>query len=274
MATINLPEVALHVETMGAGEALFFISGLGGNASFWQPQAELFAKNYRVVLHDHRGTGASSRLATAYSVELMAQDVIGLMDALEIEKAHFVGHSTGGAIGQVLAATAPERVLSLVLYASWSVMCAQMEMCLDARRRILRSMGEAEYHRLSPLFLYPPYYVQANKLLLESDTEKAIVGTTTRDILDARITAIMEFDGLPYLKDIHCPTLIMVAEDDILTPPHSSVLMASEIDNAVLRRYARGGHSMSRTEPQQFNKGVSDFLSQLRIVEESHHVDA
>src|SRR5438094_536100 len=98
----------LRYEVAGDGPPLLLVPGLGGLGSFWQHQVAAFAGDFRVIVHDHRGCGRSSRSRIAYSVEQMADDVLQLMDALGIEAAHFVGHSTGGAIGQVIAQDRPE----------------------------------------------------------------------------------------------------------------------------------------------------------------------
>jgi aminoacrylate hydrolase len=267
MPFAKAPNAEIHYEFAGNGEPLMLVAGLGGAASYWQPNLDAFAKNYRVLLHDHRGTGKSTPAEMEYTVELMAEDLLAVMDAAGLEKAHLVGHSTGGSIGQVLAAKAPERIASLVLYASWSEMDPQMQMCLETRRRILRTMGEAEYHRATPIFLYPPYYVRDRKSALDAEIEAAIKNSPSKTILDARVTGIMKFDGLQYLDKIKCPTMVLVAEDDILTPPYLSDQMAERLRSPTIVKLLRGGHAVSRVEPALFNKTVLNFLSQHSIKE-------
>lgn len=254
----------IHYEFAGAGEPLMLVSGLGGAASYWQPNLDAFAKNYRVLLHDHRGTGKSTPSEMEYTVELMTDDLLAVMDAAQIKKAHLVGHSTGGAIGQVIAAKAPERIASLVLYASWAEIDPQMRMCLEMRRKILRTMGEAEYHRATPVFLYPPYFVRESMATLNAEIETAIKNSPSKSILDARVTGIMKFEGLQYLEKIKCPVMVLVAEDDILTPPYLSDQMAERLRSPTVK-LARGGHAVSRVEPALFNKTVLDFLSRHSI---------
>ena len=83
-------------------------------------QLPRLARRFRVVVHDHRGSGQSTMSRISYSAEQMAEDVLGLMDQLAIERAHFVGHSMGGAIGQVLAIERPKRLRRLVISSSWT----------------------------------------------------------------------------------------------------------------------------------------------------------
>ena len=95
---------------------MLFVSGLAGFASFWQDQVPAFARRFEVITFDHRGIGQSDQARHGWSVERLAADVIGLMDALRIKRAHIVGHSTGGAIAQVLAIEHPARLASVDIY--------------------------------------------------------------------------------------------------------------------------------------------------------------
>lgn len=261
MPFANLPGAQIHYEILGNGEPLMLVAGLGGAASYWLPNIDAFKGNYSVLLHDHRGTGKSTRSEVEYTVEMMANDLLGVMDAAGIRRAHLVGHSTGGAIGQVLAATAPDRIATVVLYATWSELDPQMRMCLETRRRILRAMGEAEYHKATPIFLYPPYYVKDNWATIETEVALAAETSPPAAILDSRVTGIMKFDGLQYLPRIKCPALVLVAEDDILTPPYLSDQMLRALPSATLSNLPHGGHAVSRTEPAVFNAAVLAFLA-------------
>jgi pimeloyl-ACP methyl ester carboxylesterase len=103
MPTVTANGTTLYYETHGQGAPVMPVPGLGGLGSYWRPQIPAFSHRYRVIVHDHRGTGRSEWASNRYSVEQMAADTLALMDALGLERVHFVGHSTGGAIGQILA---------------------------------------------------------------------------------------------------------------------------------------------------------------------------
>jgi aminoacrylate hydrolase len=120
MPRVVIGEGALYYERQGVGFPVMLISGLSGFASFWADLVPSFAKSFDVVTHDHRGIGQSDLTRSGFTVDRMAADVIGLMDALDIERAHIVGHSTGGAIAQTLAIEHPKRIASIVLSASWT----------------------------------------------------------------------------------------------------------------------------------------------------------
>src|SRR5260370_3975641 len=112
MPRIVIGDGALYYERQGIGFRVLFVWGVSGVASFWRDQVAAFAKNFDALAHDHRGIGQSDLTRSGFTVDRMAADVIGMMDALEIERAHIVGHSTGGAIAQILAGGHPKRLAS------------------------------------------------------------------------------------------------------------------------------------------------------------------
>ena len=118
MPRTSIGDCHLYYERHGGGFPVIFVTGLSGYAAYWREQIPAFAKEFEVIVHDHRGVGQSDHSQISYTVERLAADVIGLMDALGIKKAHVVGHSTGGAIAQILAIEHPTRLASIVISAS------------------------------------------------------------------------------------------------------------------------------------------------------------
>ena len=97
------------------GEAIFFLHFSGANLMMWQRVVPYFQDRYRVILVDLRGHGKSDIPADGYHMDEMARDVIGVMDHLQIDKAHIIGSSLGAEVGLSMAVNGPERVLSLIL---------------------------------------------------------------------------------------------------------------------------------------------------------------
>jgi aminoacrylate hydrolase len=261
-----MPKVAvggarIHYETHGAGPPILLVPGLGGVGSYWNPNIPVFSQGHRVIVHDHRGTGQSSQSRIRYSVDQMTDDLVAVMDHLGIEKAHLVGHSTGGAIGQTLAATRPERLLSLVIYASWTKADPFFRRVFEARRALLTASGAAAYVRSTPVFLYPDWWVNENIALLE-EREKIVVPTfPPPEIVASRIDAIVAFDRTADLPRIKTPTLVICAKDDILTPPYFSRELARLIPGAELVELPTGGHCASETSTTAFNEAVLGFIA-------------
>jgi aminoacrylate hydrolase len=250
-------------EEFGEGTPLLLVPGLGGTGSYWKPNIAAFSERYRVIVHDHRGTGLSTRSHMPYSVEQMTADLIGLMDELGIERAHLVGHSTGGAMGQVVALDYPERLLGLVLYATWTKADNYMTRVLQARKSLALSAGVEAYVRSSAVFLYPDWFVNENAAALEAADRVIAANFPPVDIAAGRIDGILAFDREAYLGAIRAPTFVLGLDDDILTPAYFSRRLAAAIPNAVTEIVDRGGHAFSMTRPAEFNRLVLDFVDRV-----------
>ena len=151
------------------GFPILFVSGLGGFASFWQDQIAAFGKRFEVVTFDHRGIGQSDQARIGYTVERMAADVVSLMDALRIKRAHVVGHSTGGAIAQVLAIDHPDRLASVVLSATWTKADAYFRRLFTFRKEVLLRLGPSAYLQSATLYWYPSWWVARNNERLRQE---------------------------------------------------------------------------------------------------------
>jgi aminoacrylate hydrolase len=261
MPKIEIGDAHIHYESHGTGIPLLLVPGLGGVGSYWNPNIAAFSQWYQVVVHDHRGMGQSSRSRIRYSVDQMTDDVLAVMDHLQIEKAHLVGHSTGGAIGQTLAATHPDRLKSLVIYASWTKADPFFRRVFAARRALLMAAGAEAYVRSTPVFLYPDWWINENIGVLE-DREKIVIPSfPTPEIVASRIDAILDFDRTADLPNIKTPTLVICAKDDILTPPYFTDDIARLIPGAERVVLERGGHCASETNTRAFNDAVLGFIA-------------
>ena len=194
MPRIVIGDGALYYERQGVGFPVMLVSGLSGFASFWADLVPSFAKSFDVVTHDHRGIGQSDLTRSGFTVDRMAADVIGLMDALEIERAHIVGHSTGGAIAQTLAIEHPKRLASIVLSASWTKPDAYFRRFFGLRKDILLRLGPSAYVQSNSLFLYPSWYVARNNERLRQMEAQTLAVFPPTEIAASRIDAILAFD--------------------------------------------------------------------------------
>lgn len=267
MATAHLNGIDLYYEVHGSGPAIYLISGLGGSARFWDVTVAALVKDYTVVIHDQRGTDRSSRPEMAYSVEGLAEDVVALMDHLGHASARFVGHSTGGAICQVLSTEYPERVEAMVLYASWCATDDHFRWCFQMRRAVLDGAGVEAYGHGNILFMYPAWYVQQHAEVLKIEAQNASRLAQPYAVVVGRIDAILAFDWFDKLSQIRTPTLILCAADDILTPPYQSQKMANAIAGSRLTILPTGAHSCSRVLVDEFNEEVRGFFASPALAE-------
>ena len=236
------------------------MSGLGGTAAYWKPNLPALSKRYRVIVHDHRGAGQSTHSKIRYSVDQMTDDTVRLMDHLKIERAHLVGHSTGGAIGQTLAARSPERLKSMVLFATWTKADAYFKRLFELRRSVLMKIGPEQYTRAGTLFLYPDWYILANEQMFAEREALTVKAFSPVEVVASRIDAIVAFDRTADLAGIKTPTLVLCAKDDLVTPAYFSEELAQKIPGAALVVLPKGGHCASETMVEAFNTAVLEFL--------------
>lgn len=252
----------LYWEREGAGPALALGAGLGGAGAWWEPNRAALAERFTVITFDQRGTGRSSRTAVE-SIEQMADDLVAVLDAAGVGSAHYLGHSTGAAIGVAAALDHPQRLNSLLLYASTTHGDAYRRRVFALRQCLFDSLGAQAYAAYTTLLLYPPYWINANEPRLAQMEELAARALGEPAVQASRLAAILEFDRRAELARIGVPTLVLCADDDILTPPYFSEEYARLIPGARLRREPRGGHALSRTEARTFNRIALEFFTAI-----------
>ncbi len=260
MPKVDIGDAEIYYEETGDGPPLMLVPGLGGGGSFWAPQIAEFAEHFRVIIHDHRGAGQSTHSLIDYSVDQMAADTVALMDGLGIDSAHYVGHSTGGAMGQTIAQDHPERLKSLVLSATWAGRDSYFRRCFETRREVLVELGLEAYARASTLVLMPPWWIAENDALIAEQAKILAVNNPPTEVMVSRIDAIMKYDRRAGLGDIRTPTLVICARDDAVTPSHLSDELAGSIPGAEQIVLDRGGHFVPVIQSGDYNPPVLDFL--------------
>ena len=251
----------LYYEVHGRGPPLVLISGLNGVGAFWKPHLEALSRPHSVVLHDHRGTGQSSPSRIDYSVEQMAGDLVELLDHLEIGEADMVGHSTGGAICQVLGIERPERVASLILSATWTAADGYFRRLFELRAEVLRAMGPEAYVRASLMFMRPPACIRDHDATQNQEVAAMVANFPVPEIMLSRIAALLKFDRRADLGRISAPTLIVGARDDMVTPIYYSEELGGLIPGAETAILEAGGHFFPVSAAKEFRGLILDFLA-------------
>lgn len=258
----------VFAEAFGAPDApvLCLIPGLGGVGSFFSRIVPALAKTHRVITHDHRGTGRSTKALIDYSIPQMAADLLAVMDAFGVSSAILLGHSTGGAIAQTVALDAPARVSGLILSSTWAAPDAYFRALFEVRRDVLQTLGPAAYQRLGTLLLRPPAITAGAPEDLHLDDIAALERLHDPAIVSSRIGAILAHDRRVDLPRLRCPALITCSADDVITPPHLSGVLAELIPGARLTLAKGGGHFLPQTQPECFLSLIQPFIADLEQV--------
>jgi 3-oxoadipate enol-lactonase len=226
----------------------------------WQPQLAALEKRFTVLRFDTRGHGGTDAPAGAYTFDQLADDVLGLLDALQVERTHFCGLSMGGMIGQHLALKAPQRIDRLVLADTTSRMPAEAQPLWAERIRIAQEQGMAAHVQptLERWFTAPyraahPEVMERIGSLICSTPPAGYVGCAH---------AIAGIDITGRLSAIQAPTLVIVGRDDVGTPPAMSEAMAAAIPGARLEIISEASHLSSIEQADAFNRLLLDFLTE------------
>ncbi len=246
----------------GSPEAppLILSSGLGGAGGYWAPNLPALAEHFRVVTYDHRGTGQSDRTPLdTLSVEAMAGDVVDLMDALDLARAHFVGHALGGAIG-IETAIATGRIDRLVVVNGWCTLSPHTRRCFAARLALLHGGGIDAFLEAQPLFLYPPDWIASHDDRLKAEIAHHRAQFPGVHAMVQRIAAVQAYQpdpaGLAALESL----LVIATRDDFLVPYVSALDLAGRVPHAKVDSFSWGGHACNVTDAPLFNRYVLDYL--------------
>lgn len=245
----------------GSAPALVFAHALGASHSLWAAQVEAFAADYDCIAYDVRGHGQSGVPPGPYRIEQLADDARGLIDALGLAPAVFVGVSMGGMIGMQLALSAPDRVRGLVVADSAASFSAEGRKAWADRIAAVTADGIAPQVpvMMGRWFTEAFRNEQPQRVAAVAEVLKA----TPVDGYLACCAALRDLELLPRLAAIRCPTLVVCGENDPSTPLPLSQAIAAAIPGARLEVVA-GMHHLPNVEvPETFNSLLREFLRQL-----------
>jgi 3-oxoadipate enol-lactonase len=260
-ASVNGASIAFDVR--GSGPPLVLIMGYRLNSSAWPAEfVEGLAERFTLVLFDNRGTGLSDKPISGYALSNMADDVLGLMDYLGIAQSNLLGYSMGGAIAQELVCRHPNRVLSLVFFATLcgGTRAAYADASVMRVMHDLEGLTPAEAARRIWTVTYEPNYLAANRDKIERQMQLETESPTPLHAADLQFQALVDFDSSTALPGVRAPTLVVTGDRDHLIPPRNSEVIADLIPGAHLIVLRGRGHRAIWEAPAQCMALVADFL--------------
>ncbi len=259
-AKINGINIAYSVT--GKGEPLLLIMGLSGTQDAWKSQVNFFKDQYQVITFDNRGVGKSDKPAGPFTTRMMAEDAIGLMDHLGIEKANVLGVSMGGMIAQEMAINYPHRIRNLILGCTY----ACQDKYSSGPTEEMFKVSQLPYRKwlaylINMAFNKPLYRLF---IILQLGIGSLFMAAPDKATLTEGMMRQTEacathntLDRLPLIKS---PTLVIVGTKDRIIKTSSSEVLAEKIPGAQLVKIKGGSHSFHMEMSGQFNKAVLNFL--------------
>jgi 3-oxoadipate enol-lactonase len=266
MSTAKVGDVNIYYEDQGKGEVVVLIPGIGCNSTYWFRQIPAFSKKYRVIAIDNRGAGRSDKPDIPYTMEMLAADIAGLLDVINVDTAHVFGHSLGGMIAQHFALGYPKRVRTLILGAT---SCGGPHLVIGTLFEAFQaSMAPDHLRNLTPREIYQEFlsfeftqeFIDNNPVLIERHLTERTRYPIPQYALARQGQAAYGHNTYDRLPEIKVPTLVITGDADGLFSVENSRLLASRIPNAELVMLKNVAHSFQIEAAEKANKIVLSFL--------------
>jgi 3-oxoadipate enol-lactonase len=251
----------IYYEVAGDGPAIIFVHGLGGTGNVWHAQRQGLAKFFRVVTLDLPGSGRSDRSEKSYTMERWADQVVGLADALKLDTFALVGHSMTTILAQKAAAKYTDRLQALVLCGPLTELTAAGKEAFVKRAEMVQKDG----------MLAVADAVLAGALSTGTREANPVLAGLYREMLlandpaayAAQCHALINGSARSDQPNIKCPTLILLGDQDSVTPLSMARAIAGAIPRCAIGVIPATAHLTMAERPEVFNAKLLEFLAGL-----------
>ena len=254
--TFQIADTVVHVS--GAGTPLVFVHGFTTTAEFWREQVETFSARYRVIRINLPGHGVSPHPdGRDYSIQAFVDDILEVYRALEIDDAVLVGLSMGGTVAQSFALSHPDRVRALVLVGATPHGLGE-DVNVD---NVLKAIDGVGVVAASQNVIERSFGQNASADLVAFARQE--VAQTPEFVARQAIVSLNASDSRHRLVEIQAPTLVVVGNQDVITPPAESSVLAKGIPDSRLEVVKDAGHFPMLEQPAAFNHVLDLFLAEI-----------
>lgn len=261
MPQAKFNEINIYYELHGLGEPLVLIAGYSCDHTFWTAMLDELAKRFQVLIFDNRGIGRTKDNGEKFTIDIMAEDTISLINYLGLKQPHIVGQSMGGAISQTIARKFSEQINKLVILNSMPKINLASLMLLEAMLNLCKENIPFEriidvslpWFYSSHFFANPKNVATLKKVILTNPYPQSIVD------LERQYHALKKFDSTEWLHEIKSPTHVITSENDLVALPSEGISLQQKIPGATLSTIP-GGHSSPVENPRQVTQEILKFL--------------
>jgi 3-oxoadipate enol-lactonase len=253
-------DIAYRIDGPAEAPVVVMSNSLMSSLQMWDDTVPALTGSYRVLRYDTRGHGASQVTAAPYSIALLAADLVGLMDALGIAKAHLVGLSMGGMVCQFVGANHPDRVLSLSLCDTASEMPPRTmweERFATARTQGLEGLVQNTIKRwfVSSFTAAQPEKIAAVRAMILGTAVEGYIGCGS---------AVRDMAQTTMLLKIKAPTLVLVGRQDPACTVEQATVLHRVIDGSRMEIIENAAHLSNIEQPAEFNRLVRGFIDSVQ----------
>jgi 3-oxoadipate enol-lactonase len=266
MQRANINGIELAYEIRGTGAPIVMIHGAQGDQSMFNGLAAAYARNFRVLTFDQRGSGLSEKPDMEYGIAMLADDTAALMDYTGFSPAHVIGVSMGGTIAQELALRHPRAVKSLVLGCTTAGGPHAIRIGGEALSAAYstKPMTAEERGRALAEAVFTRGYIERHPDLIPTMIEARRQRPIDPVALEHRMRAVLKHDAYDRLPQIKCPTLVITGRDDLLISWENSRILAERVPGAELVILEPAGHCFWLEQPEQAGAAISRFIESHR----------
>ncbi|HDP79092.1 MAG TPA: alpha/beta hydrolase [Mesotoga infera] len=245
---------------------LLILNGIMMSTPSWSSFISGFSKHFRLILMDFRDQGRSERKELQYHISVHVSDVVDLLDHLKIAKANIVGLSYGGQVAEMLAIGNPDRVKSLVLANTPARISPYLAELGEAWKEAAELFDGERFFKLAIPFIYSDYFYNRNLAWLK-ERQKMFKSTLDRQWFEGFIRLISsnpDFNVLDELDEIQCPTLLIGADRDIITPIEEMKMIHERVRNSEFLVIKDAGHGAFLEKSEEFMTATIGFVLKNR----------
>lgn len=262
MPFVNANDIEIYYEIHGEGIPLILVSGFTAHHLEWKEYIPALSKRYKVILMDNRGAGETDAPETSYSIKMMAEDIVGLMDALSIPDAHFLGHSMGAAIVMQMCIEHHDRVRKAILCGGYAEVPSHAKLQLKTTSKLfqLDVPFELIFEGILP-------WLYSESFLKNPDNLKRVMHEKMHDPFPqspagylGQLDALLQLDLKEDLGKIVAKTLVIAGEQDLYIPSFCTHYLMKHIPNAKIAVIKEQGHLFNLEKPQEVMDLTTKFL--------------
>lgn len=260
---VHVNGLKFHVQTFGSGVPVIMIMGLGAPGDKWKHNYELLSRWFWCIVPDNRGAGLSDKPEVeSYTTERMADDIISIMDALDIKKAHVIGVSMGGAIAQQVALKAPKRVISLILTSTFASVSPAFKKALNLICDLKEDTDPAVLKQLNLWMTYGQYTQIHHPEKIEKSIEEDAAYPYPMPVYayKAQCGACLSHNTADRLHELKMPVLIAAGAKDLFMNIEKTMELVHGIPQAEFYLAPEGGHVHQWEYPGPYDSVVVGFL--------------
>jgi 3-oxoadipate enol-lactonase len=256
---VNGVDLAYRFDGPAGGRMVMMSNSLMSDHTMWDVTIPALTDRYRVLRYDTRGHGLSGTTPGPYSIGMLADDAVGLLNALGIQQVHFVGLSMGGMIGQQVGARYPERVYSLSLCDTASEMPPRAmweERLATARSQGIPGLLEGTIQR----WFTGAFIARAPEAI---ERVRRMISLTGSEGYIACASAVRDMAQTTMLLQVKAPTLILVGRQDPACTVEQATVIQRMIDGSQMIVLENAAHLANVEQPEAFNRALRSFIDRV-----------